>query len=140
MMMPNELSEKASRVLSQMYSRFRANPAAIPDYATLAADLCSSITEIDEAATELSVLGYIQIVSTWGDHGNCGVLILDEGKLAATRIRDVTLLTPGLPGAVPTEHKLSRSSRFFQWVLDHIVLKTIAAIIVGLLLVWLGLR
>jgi len=135
--MANDLSEKARLVLLHVFRKFRENPGPIPDYATLAAELPLSITDIDEAAIELSLSGHVQVVRVMGDCGNGGIYIQDKGKVVAANLRDTAMRH--VPQSDDAGNEPSRSGRVGRWLLDHVVAEVVVAVIVALVLVWIGI-
>jgi len=99
-----------------------------------------SLNDIDEAATELAVHGFVQIIKVMGDQANYGVFIQDKGKVAAAKIRDARTPTRASLGGLTTTKKTSWMRRVGHWMLDQVIAKIVVAIVVALLLLWLGLR
>ena len=116
-----KLSHDARLVLTHLYARYRDDGNVIPSYDEIAKSLPLTEQSVDEAATELSVCGYVELLRT---SSKTNVWIQDAGKVEAVRARR------------NSKHCLRGVG---SWLLDHIVATILAGLSLAVLLAWIGL-
>ncbi len=133
--MDEQLSDNAKTVLKDVYKAFREHPEVITDYEGITKALPLTLSEVEEVGTELKVCGYVKLVETFNGNEKTGLVIQDEGKIAALRLAKVNQSGTKTSGWART---LSRAPR---WIGSQpLITAIVATVIGGIILAWVGLR
>lgn len=125
------LTNAAEQLLLYLYERYQQERKDVASCVHLARNLPLTEFAIEEAATELSVGGYIELRRR---ASGASVRILDEGKVEAARLRRRDVAGREVAG----DGGFLR--RALGWCARHVFAKILAGLILAGVLAWIGLR